>query len=624
MPGFEDDKKVNNSGASNNTKTNDTTSRDNDSVKEGREEIAGARRSILATAGRRFTNSQSNQYLEQVGLGMRETLEKFHALKNDIEIIEIGSTALRYPAVAVAQKFVAKGKETIAYFMYPVQERNVPLERKGRDDRNSRRDVPPVPTDVIDSKYYAAVERAIREQCKVSDNVDVICAGVQILGDLFKIDHKEYPESYNKLIIAAVGQTDAVRYKQTGDTAGIIQAANLEKDSVLVGRIDYSPSINEDLAGNPIRSDVNLTVVEQKRRGRGSDRNRDESYNGDAGFNQVIIGIDAIVNFIFTNNDDDRSRDRRDDYPQKFLPEIRISNVENRANPSAANYMFAISHIAALTQNERWVNAFAPNLIRNRPGRNLGGLYAEQPDKDDPAEPVDLSQATLDDVYDMAKHCCQRDVLVTFMAPESSEYSRISDLFFTMASNPLNSDEYLEAFDDLMDELTVMIGRRPDWSDRDPIFASDHLHRCLIGYYPNGNEVLSTEDVDYLSIINNGTGIRPIQTAQDWDSSYSLSDYDEGTTTRANIVQEETDNMVKWTGAQSTLSISMAFLNMLNREFTDVGLGIEIEDNSGSNDRRVRRPSSAFGGFVGRSDGYARRREDRSRDRRGGRGGRRR
>lgn len=625
MPGFDEIKNTN-TATENTSQAKTETKRDNDTVREARGDLQNARKSMMASVGRRLVTTASNQYLDQVDKGIRETLEELHEVKDEIEVIKVGSSALRYPAIAVAQKFLAKGREVIAYFMFPIQDRSSQLERKGREDRGGRKDVPPVPTDVIDNKFFNAVEQSVRDYYKAGDNVEIICAGTQILGELFKLDYKEHPEGYVKLVFAAIGQTDAVRFKQTGDTGAIIQASNLEDDSVLVGRIDYSPSINEDLAGNPIRSDIHLTIVEQKRRIRGKRGNDEDngSYNGEVGLNQTLISVDAAVNFIFTDNDDDNRGRSRDEYPQKFLPELRITNIENRLNPSIANFIYAISHIAAVAQGERWVNAFAPNLLRNRPGRNLGGLYAEQPDRDEPFEPVDLSEGNLDDVYDMAKHCCQKDVLVTVMASESSEYSRIFDQLYTMASNPISSPEYLEAYDDMMNEIEVMLGKELDWSDRDPIFAGDQLHRNLIGYYQDGNEVFSTEDIDYLSIVNCGKGLKPLQTAQDWDSSFSVNDYDEGTTTRARIVAEETDNMVKWTGAQNTLSISMEFLNVFNRALNEVGLGIEIEDNSNSSDRRVRRPMSGFSNFAGRGEGFGRRRDDRRDDRsrrsRGGRG----
>lgn len=614
MPGFDEN-------TSNNTK-NATTERDEDrrrnrdEVEDARDDIEQTHKSLLSSGGRRFTSSAQNQSLEQVETGLRETLENFHDLKDEIHIVKVGTTSLRYPAVAVCQEFQAKGKKHITYFLYPVQDRNTPLERKGNGNRDSRRDVPPVPTDVIDNKFLSAVESAIRTHFKAGEAVEVTSAGTQILGDLFNLDIKENAKGYQNLIIAAVGQTDAVKYKTTGNPAAIIQAANLDKDSVLIGRLDYSPAINEDLSGNPIRSDINLQIVEQKRRNRGrdgrDDRRNDDSYNGEAGIGQTIIGVDAITNFIFVESDDRRDRNR-DDNPQKFMTEIRISNIECRLNPSLANFLYGASQIASVAQNERWVNAHMPNLIRNRPGRDLGGLYAEQPMKDDPNEPQSLADADADEVFDMAHYATQRDVLVTFMAPESSEYSRISDQLFVMANSKLGSDEYLDAFDDMMAEFTIMLGFRPDWSERDPIFVQDQLHRCLIGYYNNGNEVLSSEDIDYLSIVNTGNGLRPLQTAQDWDASYGLPDYDEGTCKRAQIVMEETDGMVKWTGAQNTLSISMPFLNMLKRSFDEAGLGIEVESMEDNSGRRVRRHLSSLRDYAGRADGYGRRRDDRER-----------
>lgn len=627
MPGFDDINTPTTSATSNDQRnTRDTRSE----VSDAREEVRTTSRSLMATAGRRFANNGQNMNLDQVEAGIREALEKYTNLKDDIHVVKIGTSSLRYPAIALVQKFRTDGVEKATFFMYPIQDRNQALERKRSGDRDGRRDVPPVPTDVIDAKFINTVQEVIRTELKLNDNVDVFCAGQQILGELFKIDHKEHPEGYDRLVVAAVGQTDAVRFKESGVTAGIIQARNLDKDSTIVGFIDYSPSINEDLAGNPIRSDINLEIREVKKknrnRGRGDDRGseRDDSYNGEAGVNTALIGVDAIVNFIFTGQDDYERR-RADDNPQKFLTEIRISNVECRLNPSIANFLYGASQIAAVAQGERWVQAFAPNLIRNKPGRDLGGLYAEQPMGKDPEEPQSLADAKIDEVYEMARYATQPDVLVTFMAPESSEYSRISDQLFLMASSKIGSPEYLEAYDDMMDEFTVMLGHRPDWSDRSPIFVQDQLHRCLIGYYVEDNQYLSSEDIDYLSIVNTGKGLRPLVTAQEWDGSFGLNDYDEGTTKRAQIVSEETDGMIRWTGAQNTLSISMPFLNMLNREFGEVGLGIEVESTEDNSGRRVRRPASNYRDFAGRAEGYERRRNDRDRGystRSGGRGGR--
>lgn len=609
MPGF-DDQDLNTATSATEARNDKRETRSE--VSESREDLRTTSRSLMVTAGRRFANNGQNLNLDQVETGIREGLEKFQHLKDDIIVVKIGTSSLRYPAVALCQKFRHEGQDKVTFFMYPIQDRNQPLERKRSGDRDGRRDVPPVPTDVIDEKFISTVQTVIRQELKLNDSVEVACAGQQILGELFKIDYKEHPEAYDRLIIAAVGQTDALRFKICGIVDGIIQARNLDKDSKLVGFIDYSPSINEDLAGNPIRSDINLEIREVKNnKGRGRDRERtvNDSYNGEAGVNIPIVAVDAIVNFIYTGQDD-YDRRRNDDNPQGFLTEIRISNVECRLNPSIANFLYGASQIAAVAQGERWVQAFAPNLIRNKPGRDLGGLYAEQPLGKDPNEPQSLMDAKIDEVYDMARYATQPDVLITFMAPESSEYSRISDQLYLMASSKLGTPEYLEAFDDMMDEFTVMLGRRPDWSDRDPIFVQDQLHRCLIGYYPEDNQVLSSEDIDYLSIINTGKGLRPIETAKEWDGSYGLNDYDEGTTKRAQIVSEETDGMIRWTGAQNTLSISMPFLNMLNREFGEVGLGIEVESAEDNSGRRVRRPASNYRDFAGRAEGYERRRND--------------
>lgn len=625
MPGFDEQTNTTTTNTESQDKARDNR-QERDEVRSARSDSEKTRTSLLQSSARRFGNSAQNQSLESVENGLRETLETMHQLKDEIQIVKVGTTSLRYPAVAVCQEFVANGKKHITYFLYPVQDRNTPLERKG-GSRDGRKDVPSVPTDVIDNKFISAVEASIRQQFKVGDAVEISSAGVQILGELFNLEFKDNANGYKNLIIAAVGQTDAVRFKITGNDSAIIKASNLSADSVLVGRIDYSPAITEDLAGNPIRSDINLRIVEQNRRsGRGdrNERREDNSHNGEAGIGQDIVGVDAILGFIFADDDDRDSRSRRDENPQKFMTEVRVSNVECRLNPSLGNFLFGVSQIAAVAQNERWVNAFMPNLIRKLPGRNLGGLYAEQPMKDDPAEPKDLSDADADEIFEMAHYATRKDVLVTFMAPESSEYSRISDQLFLMANSKLNSDEYLDAYDDMMSEFETMLGFRPDWSDRDPIFVQDQLHRCLIGYYNNGTEVVSTENIDYLSIVNTGNGIRPLHTAQDWDASFGLDDYDEGTAQRAKIVTEETDGTVKWTGAQNTLSISMPFLNMLKKAFDEAGLGIEVESLEDNSNRRVRRHMSSLSSFAGRADGFGRSQRGRDNDRgsRGGRSGR--
>lgn len=619
MPGFDENTNVTTSATSSH---NERPTRDE--VRAAKEEQSQTQTSILSALGRRFTNTAQNQSLEQVEDGLRKTLENMHEVKDEFQIVKIGTSSLRYPAVAVCQDFVYEGKKHIAYFLLPVQDRNTPLERKGRGDRDSRRDVPPVPTDVIDSEFLNASELAIRNHFKASKEVEIHNAGVQVLGDLFVLDQKVNQTGYKNLMIASIGQTDAVKYKVIDSPAAIIQAANLDKDSILVGRIDYSPSINEDLAGNPIRSDMNLQIYEQKRRNRGrGERDRDNnnnSYNGEAGIGQAIIGIDAITNFIYAG-EDDRSRRRSDENPQMFMTEIRVTNIECRVNPSLANVMLGLTQVAAVAQNERWVNAHMPNLLRKRKGRNLGGLYAEQPMSGDPAEPKDLSEAPADEVFDMANYATKRDVLITYMAPESSEYSRISDQLFLMASSKIGSDEYLDVYQDMMEELTIMLGFRPDWESREPIFLHDQLHRNLVGHYQHGDDVLSTEDIDYLSIVNTGVGIRPLETATDFDSSYGLPDYDEGTALRAKIITEETDGTVKWTGAQNTVSISMPFLNMLKQALDEAGLGIEVESLEDNSNRRVRRHMSSLQDFAGRPEGYGRHREDRyerSNRRRGG------
>lgn len=614
MPGFDEDL----AKATVNTETNGrgtTSARDEQS--RARSEIKRTTGSLAAQFGRTYSSGKGSADLEELEHGLRETLEKLPEIKDSVEVLKINTSALRYPAVAVINRFQDIDKnECVGVFYYPLQDRTMALEQKHRDSRDDRKNVPPVPTDVIDNKFQNLVESEIRRKLNLSEKVIVHFAGQQLIGELFVLPFKDNASGYQDLMFAAVGQIEIVRLEEQDDTSGIIQGSMIQEDHVIVGRIDYTPSIAFDLAGNPVRSDINLQLIEQRKRGRDRDRDDLDSYNNEEGIGSKLIEVDAAVNFIFDNDDDRYEDDDRGRYrPQKFMAEIRVTRIDVRVQPTLSNFMYGLASIAAVTQNERWVNAFSPAVLRKNPNRNIGVLYIEQPERDMKPEAQDLTQETMEGIYKFCRYAVCKDVLVTFMAPESSEYSRISDMIYTMAVESRKSRAYLDIYDKLMDELEVMLGEPFEWNEEDPIFVSDQVHRSLIGHYPVGHEHHSTENVDYVSLAANENGKRSIENAQDWDESYGLDDYDAGTKRRADIVTEETDHMVRWTGAQSTVSISMKFLNALKAQLDDVNLGVEVDsmiDNSG---RRARRSVSQFRAYAGQGEGFDGYRNDRRRNR---------
>lgn len=633
MPNLEVDLGAKATAENQNSGRGTTTARDEQS--RAKTTINQTLGSLATQFGRTFSSGKGSADLEELEKGLRETVENIPELKDSIEVIKINTSSLRYPAVALINRFEDVDKnECVGVFYYPLQDRSTALEQKHTSSRDDRKAVPPVPTDVIDAKFQNLVEAEIRRKLNLSEKTYVHFAGQQLIGELFVLPHKDNSNGYVDLVFAAVGQIEIVRLEEQDNTSGIIQGSMIRDNHVIVGRIDYTPSIAFDLAGNPIRSDINLQLVEQRKRGRDRDREDFDSYNNEEGTNTKLIEVDAAVNFIF-DNDDDRydDDDRGGRYrPQKFMAEIRVTRIDVRVQPTLSNFMYGLASIAAVTQNERWVNAFSPAVLRKNPNRNIGVLYIEQPERDMKAEAQDLTQETMDGIYKFCRYAVCKDVLVTFMAPESSEYSRISDMIYTMAVEPRKSTAYLEIYDKLMEELAVMLGEEFDWDEEDPIFVSDQVHRSLIGYYPVGHEHHSTENIDYVSLAANENGKRSLDNAQDWDESYGIDDYDAGTKRRADIIVEETDHMVRWTGAQSTVSISMKFLNALKAQLDNVGLGVEVDSMIDNSNRRARRSMSQFRDYAGQAKGFDGYRSDRRRSRyederrggsRRGRGGRR-
>lgn len=629
MPNFDE---IDNQNGTTENQTTERRERGRDEVKRTSTELKNVRTAITTAFTRRFQVGGNNADLEELFNGLTETYEKYPEISGAFNIIKVSTPSLRYPAVAIVNQFRdTEGKDSIGIFFYPLQDRSTSLEPKVRNEREERRAVPPVPTDVIDTKFESLVESIVRRTLDIKEDTIVYFAGQQIIGKLFVLPYKDNTAGYQELLMAAFGQLDVTRMEAQGDFGGTIQASQIREDHVVVGRIDYTPSIAFDLSGNPIRSDINLTLVEQRKRGNRNDDDNNGSYNNEEGLGSKLIEIDAAINFIFDGEDNYDHEERYGRFrPQRFIPEIRITRVDVRLNPTFANFMYGIASIAAVTQNERWVNAFAPAVLRKNPNRNIGALYIEQPEPGEKAEAQDLRDEKIEGIYKFANYAVSKDTIVTFMVPESSEYSRIGDMIYTMASNARTSDIYLDNYDKLMNELEVMLGKPFRWEEEDMIFVPDQLHRSLIGYYPNGSEYFSTENIDYVSLASKENSKDAIETAQSWDESYGLDDYDAGTKKRANIIFEETDGMVEWTGAQNTVSINMKFLNALKAQMDSVGLGIEIDNLINNEGRLARRTAQQFRAYSGRAEGYdnyrsrsGRRDSYDDRDSRRGRGGRR-
>jgi hypothetical protein len=235
-------------------------------------------------------------------------------------------------------------------------------------------DVKPTPRDIFTAQYWSRIAAYVRSQQSM-ENAVVHCAGA--LGVYGEFDVKSV-EACTRLLLTSVNRCDDILMRLDGE-APFSVATDLKADNeVLVVKMDFTGRPVEDSLGNPIRSDI---IVSLNRSDKASKAQANEYYDSDTQLNQVSLA----VSLEYAPVQAQQVYGQPPVQAAPFTPTITITDVRPAPWVKAFTmemHIFATGNAYRATYGQAWARALLPQVgVKNDP-KDIGALgYMIEPSK---------------------------------------------------------------------------------------------------------------------------------------------------------------------------------------------------------------------------------------------------
>lgn len=458
----------------------------------------------------------------------------------------------KYPGVVIAIRNLNSNRVLAHVLML---EDGEPLQpRKRTSFRGEDITTIPVASKTWDQTYLRAVQTETQELFKEITDLRFASSGVTVIPHSFVIPAVTEQTAIelnplDSLFIHVVESSNSLYNWLTRDNSKVKMGEVFDYDyEQIVANIDQTPTVEFDHVGQPKRSDFCISLSIKKRDERDEDDREEWSYNKSAEEDTgVILRVTGYVEPFYTEIDLDKKK------PRNFGINIVATGIEGNSSPSPELFLYGLSCLSILTNNDMWVNGYKPALVQQDPTRNLGGLFLEIPDeKGEAMERRTYANTAVNDFLEDVDFLFSDQVTISMDCSESGPTAWITDLLL---------DNDLDAWEDAADNLTA--GEYSNRGSADDVILKAETRRFYQGEYAGETSARSISDVGYLYLINAYDENSSLKAAEDWD--YSLEDNTElGLHNRLQLIRDAVGHSgLKITGYLDRVRIDGEFFGLV-------------------------------------------------------------
>lgn len=299
------------------------------------------------------TESVDNQDLE----------EDFQILRFDRDANRVGWSAL-----LIVKTATINGKATAAVrtIMMPNPAIKLP-NRKIHYNNGFQQDLLEIevePRDVFSVSYWNRICEFLRSTTGKMD-LQVRSAGAFPVPGEFDLKEEHI---LKQVLIRSVNLCDDMLMRVAGETPFSVNMIK-GQDEILTASMNFSGNAEHDQLGNPIRSDIIVSL----NRGKRGQETENEFYEADSMLNQVSLMVDLE----YAAQQQQMFGQQQMQPTQVCTPTVVITDVRNapwiKANTMEL-HVFALSNAFRVTANQAWARAFLPEVGKVKDLRDIGAL----------------------------------------------------------------------------------------------------------------------------------------------------------------------------------------------------------------------------------------------------------
>ena len=225
-------------------------------------------------------------------------------------------------------------------------------------------------SDIFSPSYWNRIQEFLRQQYGFA-GVPVYSVGCMAIPAEFDITDEL---TLKNVLVKSVNSIDDLKAKRNGEAPFSVNMVK-GQDETLTARIDFSGRPTLTTLGNPVRSDMVISLNRTKN----GNRQENEFYEADTEINQVS----CMVNLEYAPTQQQNMFGQQPQQHQPpFTPAIVITDVR-QAEWIKANtlelYLFALSNAFRSTAGQGWARCFLPQVGKSKDFNDIGALgYVSQ------------------------------------------------------------------------------------------------------------------------------------------------------------------------------------------------------------------------------------------------------
>ncbi len=333
----------------------------------------------------------------------------------------------------------------------------------------------------------------------------------------------------------------------------------------LVARLDYNPGQAETATGEPVRSDVRITL-----------QGTLSGQNSQAGFEQVreLSSVDGYIDLVYAPPQ--QQAFNQPPITQHYYPRFVITRADTEIDAVTMELqLLALSTTTLLSRNHAWAGVFRPRPVKGVDLRDIGAIGYEvnfTGDQNAKPEYIDTKSNDFDlnALYQFVSMAINDGLIYSMDVEEVGELSWIHQAFLAEANNNRDAHQMIL---DAANNLTM--GHFGQIYQGGQICVDDN-NRVHLGHYTDENgQRRDLRDIDYLALLNLA-GKNDPNVVVEWGNTFDQTDVpmEIRLEKRAKILKAMLGSSLVIKGYARRITFNPAFLEALNLACAKAGLSI--------------------------------------------------
>lgn len=501
--------------------------------------------------------------LKEEAINNQDVEDNFTILRFDRDANRVGWSSL---LVIKTAKINGKVSAFVRTLMMPNSQIKLPNRKiqfnNGGFGQQEILEIEPEAHDVFTANYWNRIAESVRQFVGSQDAL-VYSTGAYVIPAEFDLKEEHL---LKQTLIRSVNLCDDMLARQTGEQPFSVNMLK-GSDEILSAHMDFSGNPQQDQLGNPIRSDI---VVSLKRSRKGHEQ-ENEFYEADATLNQVSM----LADLEYTPQQQ-QMFGQQQVHQAPCTAALVITDIRNASWIKANTlelHLFALSNAFRVTANQAWARAFLPEVGKTRDLRDIGalGLLSPAGKKADTKSETFTQQNFADLMFSMVKP----NPVFMIDLDNMGDNSFIDSVWLDAMGGPNQS----KAKASIVQAINNLIGQdfKQFFDYTSKPFLQPYGATINKGYYFDGDDKRDRRDLDVLGSLNASEGNQ-----QEWMSWYASQC---NTNTHSEIRNKQSKNFdrqylgqVVYTSKAVRAILNPEFIQALDAAIAAAGLQIVMDN----------------------------------------------